>query len=149
MIHLLRSDSANPDFQELVALLDADLKVRDGDDHAFYSQYNKTDAIKHVVIAYEDEKPAGCGAIKHYEADVMEVKRMYTTEDSRGKGIASAILKELETWAAQLGYTKCILETGVKQPEAIALYKKSNYSIIPNYGQYHGIEDSVCFEKQL
>jgi GNAT superfamily N-acetyltransferase len=149
MRHLLRTDSANTDFQQLVALLDADLRVRDGEDHAFYAQYNKSDAIKHVVVAYADEQPVGCGAIKYYEDGTMEVKRMYTSEGSRGKGIASVILTELETWAAQLGYSKCILETGLQQPEAIALYKKCNYSIIPNYGQYAGVENSVCFEKQL
>lgn len=149
MIHLLRTDSSNPDFQKLVTLLDADLKIRDGEDHAFYSQYNKIQAIKHVVVAYQDDEPVGCGAVKEYEPGTMEVKRMYVSEDKRGSGIASAVLKELEIWAAKLGYSKCILETGINQPEAIALYKKNNYSIIPNYGQYTGIENSICFEKIL
>ncbi|RWX02411.1 GNAT family N-acetyltransferase [Flavobacterium cerinum] len=149
MIHLLRTDSTNTDFQKLVALLDTDLRIRDGEDHAFYSQYNKIQAIKHVVVAYQNDEPVGCGAIKEYEQGTMEVKRMYVSEDKRGSGIASAILKELEIWTAQLGYNKCILETGIRQPEAIALYKKNNYSIIINYGQYTGIENSVCFEKTL
>lgn len=149
MIHLLRTDSENYDFQKLVTLLDADLKIRDGEDHAFYSQYNKIQAIKHVVVAYQNDKPVGCGAIKEYEPGTMEVKRMYVIENKRGSGIASAVLKELEIWATKLGYSKCILETGIRQPEAIALYKKNNYKIIPNYGQYKGIEDSVCFEKIL
>jgi putative acetyltransferase len=149
MIHLQRTDSTNTDFQQLVTLLDAYLRECDGEEHSFYAQYNKTDTIKHVIVAYEDKKPVGCGAIKHYETGIMEIKRMYTTEDSRGKGIASSILKELERWAGQLEYIKCILETGVKQTEAIALYKKNNYRLIPNYGQYEGIKDSLCFEKQL
>lgn len=149
MIHLLRTDSKNPDFQKLVALLDADLKVRDGEDHAFYSQYNKIQAIKHVVVAYQNKVAVGCGAIKEYETGTMEVKRMYVSEDHRGLGIASIVLKELEQWAKETGNTKCILETGIKQPEAIALYKKNNYSITQNYGQYTGIENSVCFEKNL
>lgn len=149
MIHLLRTDSTNTDFQKLVTLLDTDLRTRDGEDHAFYSQYNKIQAIKHVVVAYQNDEPVGCGAIKEYESGTMEVKRMYVSEDKRGSGIASAVLKELETWTAQLGYNKCIMETGIRQPEAIALYKKNNYNIIPNYGQYAGIENSVCFEKIL
>lgn len=149
MIHLLRTDSSNPDFQKLVVLLDADLKIRDGEDHAFYSQYNKIHAIKHTVVAYQNDEPVGCGAIKEYEPGTMEVKRMYVSENKRGSGIASAVLKELEIWTQQMGYNKCILETGIRQPEAIALYKKNNYKIIPNYGQYKGIEDSVCFEKIL
>lgn len=149
MIHLLRTDSSNIDFQKLVVLLDADLKIRDGEDHAFYSQYNKIQAIKHVVVAYQNDEPVGCGAIKEYGPGTMEVKRMYVSENKRGSGIASAVLKELEIWTQQMGYNKCILETGIRQPEAIALYKKNNYKIIPNYGQYKGIEDSVCFEKIL
>lgn len=87
MIHLLRTDSSNPDFQKLVTLLDAELKVFDGDDHAFYSQYNKIEAIKHVVVAYHNKTPVGCGAIKEYEPGTTEVKRMYVSEDKRGLGL--------------------------------------------------------------
>lgn len=149
MIHTIRTDSTNPDFIQLVRLLDADLAERDGAEHGFYAQFNKIDKIKHVVVAYEAEQPVGCGAIKEYESGIMEVKRMYTLEGKRGKGIASVVLGQLETWASELGYQKCILETGWKQPEAIALYKKNGYTIIPNYGQYVGVENSVCFEKLL
>jgi putative acetyltransferase len=59
------------------------------------------------------------------------------------------VLKALEDWAKELGYHKCILETGKRQPDAIALYQKNGYSIMPNYGQYQGVTNSVCFEKQL
>lgn len=147
MIQLVRTDSKNKDFITLVASLDKDLAIRDGDDHAFYDQFNKIDAIKHVIVAYENNKPLGCGAIKQYDEQTMEVKRMFTSENSRGKGIATKILTELELWAKELSFKKCILETGVKQPEAIGLYKKKNYKIIQNYGQYATVEDSVCFEK--
>ena len=149
MIRLVRTDSGNQDFIELVKFLDADLAIRDGADHSFYAQFNKIDKIKHVVVAYENNKPIGCGAIKEYASDTMEVKRMYVKPESRGKGIAAQILTELEIWAAELSYTKCILETGHKQPEAIALYKKSGYVPIPNYGQYAGVENSVCFGKSV
>lgn len=149
MIKLLRTDSSHSDFVALVRELDQDLAVRDGDDHAFYAQFNQIDAIKHVVLAYLDGSPVGCGAIKAYSDDVAEVKRMFTNPNLRAKGIASSVLKELERWAAELGYSCCILETGVKQPEAIALYTKNNYHRIPNYGQYEHVADSVCFEKLL
>ena len=149
MTKVIRTDSDNQDFIELVKLLDAELAVRDGKDHSFYAQFNKIDKIKYAVVAYEDNKPAGCGAIKEYDKDTMEVKRMYTLPESRGKGIAIGILTELERWAFELHYSKCILETGKRQPEAIALYKKNNYKQIPNYGQYANIENSVCFEKQI
>lgn len=149
MYTLTRTDSSNPDFQKLVAELDKDLAIRDGDELAFFAQFNKIAAIKHVIVAYNGDTAAGCGAIKEYERGVAEVKRMYVPEGHRGNGIASLILTELEKWAAELGYTKCILETGIRQPEAIGLYKKNKYIIIPNYGQYADVESSVCFEKGL
>lgn len=149
MFTVKRTDSDNHDFIELVKHLDADLAERDGSEHSFYAQFNKIDKIKHVVVAYEEDRPVGCGAIKEYELGVMEVKRMYTLPTHRGKGIASRILTELEKWAAELKYKTCILETGKKQPEAIALYKKNRYYIIPNYGQYAEVENSVCFEKRI
>ncbi len=149
MLHLIQSDSSHPDFVTLVQFLDADLRIRDGEDHAFYAQYNKIDLIKHVIVAYLDEKPVGCGAIKAYDAHTMEVKRMYVYPELRGQGIAGQVLQGLEAWAATLGYKKCILETGQMQPEAIRLYQKNGYTVIPNYGQYVGIDNSVCFEKVL
>lgn len=144
-----RSTSDNNDFVVLVGELDADLRIRDGEDHAFFAQYNKIDMIKHVLVAYENGVAVGCGAIKEYEPGVMEVKRMYVKPEMRGRGIAGKVLLELEQWARELGYQKCILETGVKQPEAIRLYTKSNYNRIPNYGQYANVPESVCFEKLL
>ncbi len=147
---IFRTDSANNDFIELVKHLDADLKIRDGDDHPFYDQFNKIDAIKYTVVAYNDNKiPVGCGALKQFEPRVMEVKRMFVPLEQRGKGIAAEILKELENWALELGNTKCVLETGIMQPEAISLYKKCGYKFIDNYGQYAGVANSICFEKLL
>jgi putative acetyltransferase len=149
MITCIRTNSENPDFQKLVKELDADLSIRDGAEHGFYSQFNKIDAIKYAIVAYENNSPIGCGAIKEYDEDTMEVKRMYVPVNKRGKGIASIVLNELEKWSAELNYKKCLLETGKKQPEAIRLYTKNGYKIIPNYGQYKGIENSVCFEKEV
>jgi len=149
MYKLVRTNSDNLDFQKLVRELDKDLAIRDGEEHAFFAQYNKIDAIKFVVVAYENEVAVGCGAIKEYEPNIMEVKRMFVSPDQRGKGIASIVLIELEKWAAELNYKKCILETGIRQPEAISLYKKNNYLLIDNYGQYINVTSSVCFEKEL
>lgn len=149
MISLRRTNSDDPDFIQLVRLLDADLAERDGKDHSFYAQFNSISAIKHVVVAYDTSIPVSCGAIKEQSTDAMEVKRMFTQPGYRGKGIASLVLKELERWAAEMKYDKCLLETGKRQPEAIALYQKNGYQLIPNYGQYTGVENSVCFEKKL
>lgn len=149
MINITRTNSDDPDFIKLVKSLDADLAKRNGADHPFYAQFNKIDGIKYAVVAYENEEPVGCGAIKEYEPDTMEIKRMYVTPESRGKGIATKILSELENWAAELSFAKCILETGKKQPEAIRLYEKNGYKSIPNYGQYAEVENSLCFEKEM
>jgi GNAT superfamily N-acetyltransferase len=149
MIKIVRTNSDNRHFIELVKSLDADLAERDGNDHSFYNQFNKIDKIKYVIVAYENDKPIGCGAIKEYTSSSMEIKRMYTAPGSRGKGIASKVLSELEQWATELSYENCILETGKRQPEAIGLYEKNGYEPIPNYGPYAGIENSLCFEKKL
>ena len=125
MTNLVRTNSDNADFRELVALLDADLAIRDGDEHSFYAQFNKVDAIRHVVVAYVGETAVGCGAFKEYEKRTAEIKRMFVRENVRGRGIAGKILAELEVWAKEQGFSECILETGVKQPEAIRLYQKS------------------------
>jgi len=149
MIRIIRTNSGNRDFIDLVRLLDADLAIRDGEDHPFYAQFNTIDKIRYVALAYEDEHPLGCGAIKEYGAGTMEIKRMFVMPASRQKGIATMILSELEKWAKELLYAKCILETGKKQPEAIGLYERNGYTRIPNYGQYAKMEKSVCFEKVL
>ena len=149
MIQLKRTDSSDPDFTTLVRLLDADLARRDGDDHAFYAQFNKVSSIRHVLVCFENGIPVGCGAFKPFDENSVEIKRMYTSPKMRGKGIASQILAALEVWAAELNYRRCVLETGEKQPEAISLYRKSGYVVIPNYGQYAGIENSICFEKNI
>ncbi|MEQ8584333.1 MAG: GNAT family N-acetyltransferase [Marinoscillum sp.] len=149
MTTLFRTNAQHADFTELVSQLDADLAVRDGRDHAFYSQFNKLDLIKYAVVAYLDDQPCGCGAIKAFDPKTMEIKRMFVKPQHRGKRVAFQLLTELEQWAAELGYDRCVLETGYKQPEAISLYEKSGYQIIPNYGQYAGVANSVCFEKRL
>lgn len=144
-----RTNSENSDFQLLVKQLDKELAIRDGSDHAFYHQFNKIDAINHVVVAYQHHQAIGCGALKKYSTQIMEVKRMFVPLTFRGKGVAGMMLNELEKWAKELGFTICILETGINQPEAIRLYEKSGYNRIENYGQYMGLLTSVCFQKEL
>ena len=149
MITIQRTDSSSADFIYLVRFLDKELAERDGVEHGFYAKFNKIDKLQYVVVVNVDGKPVSCGAIKPLEEGIMEVKRMYTLPEFRGKGIASIVLHELESWAKELQMEKCVLETGLRQPEAIALYTKSGYVRIPNYGQYAGVENSVCFEKML
>lgn len=149
MITLNRTTAKNPDFAYLLTFLDANLAENDGDEHWFFAQFNKLDDIKHVVIAYQENKPIGCGAIKKYSTTQAEVKRVFVDEKARNKGVASQIMHELETWAKELGFASCILETGIKQLEAISFYPKIGYQKIPNYEPYVGVALSVCFSKIL
>jgi len=146
---LIRTDAKNSDFITLVKALDLGLRVTDGDLNDYYHQFNGLENIKHCCVVYIEDQAAGCGTIKAYDATTFEVKRMYVGPKFRGRGIASKILDELEKWAAELGADKCILETGLRQVEALGLYKKQGYKIIENYDQYAGLENSVCFGKEL
>lgn len=149
MLTLKRTNSDNTDFQQLVLMLNKDLEKRNGVVNDFFVQFNKIDEIKNVIIIYENHQAVGCGAMKKYDDNTMEIKRMYVPLENRGKGIATKVLQELEIWAKELGYKKCILETGNKMSEAISLYKKNSFKIISNYGQYVNITDSICFEKTI
>jgi len=147
MIHFIRTSSDDQNFIALVRLLDADLAIRDGAEHDFYAQFNKIDKIKHCIVGFINEQAVACGAIRAVDDESMEIKRMYVHPSARNKGLATLILQELEVWSAELGYKRCVLETGRKQPEAIALYEKNNYTRIANYGPYINIDNSLCFEK--
>lgn len=149
MIHLIRTDSTNLGFIKLVRMLDEELAIIDGDDHDFYDQYNGIREIKYAVVAFEDDLPVSCGAIKPIDEKTVEVKRMYTAKAVRGKGVASKVLAELEAWASELTFTQIILETGKRQKDAVRLYEKNGYSVIANYPPYVGVENSVCFKKVL
>lgn len=146
---LYRTDGLDPDFKKLVSFLDQELAEIDGDEHSFYQQFNHIDDTGHIVLIKENNLAIGCGAIKDLDGETMEVKRMFVLKELRGRGVAGSVLAELEKWALELGYKSCRLETGKRQPEAIALYKRQGYQRIPNYGQYAGIENSICFEKKL
>ncbi|MBK7704682.1 MAG: GNAT family N-acetyltransferase [Acidobacteria bacterium] len=149
MSGLIRTNSGNSDFRELVAMLDAELAIRDGAEHSFYAQFNKIDSIANVVVAYDGDRAIGCGAFKPFEGAIVEIKRMYVRPEYRGRAVAVKVLDELEKWAREEGAVEAVLETGFKQPEAIRLYEKSGYDRIPNYGQYADVENSICMRKSF
>ncbi|MEQ1903057.1 MAG: GNAT family N-acetyltransferase [Pirellulaceae bacterium] len=149
MKSIVRTDSSNPDFRGLVALLDQYLGELDGPEHSFYAQYNKLDAIQHVVVGYADGVPAACGAFKFWEEGTVEIKRMFTHPDFRRQGWAEVVLGELERWASAEGFPRAVLETGHRQQEAVRLYERLGYGRIPNYGQYAGVANSICMAKAL
>jgi putative acetyltransferase len=146
---LVRTTSDDPTFRSLVTRLDQDLAARNGESNDFFAQFNKVDHIRHVVVLMYGDQPIGCGAFKPVDPDTVELKRMYTAPERRQQGVGSMVLNELERWAGELGYARCVLETGKKMTEAVALYSKHGFTSIPNYGPYAGVEDSVCFAKRL
>ena len=131
MIILKRTTSNDKDFSGLTADLDKDLRGRYGSAQEEFDQYNIIVNLDTVVIAYNDHKAVGCGCFKVIEDDTVEVKRMFVATEHRGKGIGAAILKELENRAGEIGFQSIVLETGTLQPEAVQLYKKQGYQIIP------------------
>jgi GNAT superfamily N-acetyltransferase len=147
-IILKLADSSNEDFKSLVVQLDKGLYDRYQSGQAQYEKYNRLESINTVVVAYDKEEPVGCGAYKVYDKQTVEMKRMFVAESHRGRGISKMILKELEAKAREAGFTKSVLETGIKQHEAMGLYNKAGYTLTENYGQYKGMPLSICFEKK-
>jgi putative acetyltransferase len=145
---LLKTNSNHPDFQKLTRLFDDYLVEIDGDEKDFFAQYNQI-YIDNVIVCYEDDIAVGCGAFKEYEPTVAEIKRMFVLPERRGKGIASTVLNALEIWAKENGFQHAILETSNQLTNAISLYQKSGFEVIPNYGQYIDVESSVCMKKIL
>jgi putative acetyltransferase len=101
------------------------------------------------VIAWYDDKPAGCGALREMLPGIAEVKRMYVASPMRRYGIGRKVLQKLEALARTFDYHTLCLETGTRQPEAIALYESAGFVRIACYGQYADNPYSICFEKRI
>ena len=149
MTKFVRTTSENADFRKLINALDEDLYLRNGEAQLQYRQYNQVDLIDHVVVVYFEEKPVGCGCFKKFDDTTVELKRMFVLAEMRGKQLAAQMLQELEKWAVEEGNTAAVLETGYRQVEAIRLYTVAGYSLMENYGQYIGMEDSICYRKEF
>ncbi len=150
-MQIVYTTSSDPHFIKLCAALDEDLNHTIGSQKQAdqYSQYNTLESIKEVVLALEDGEPIGCGAFKHYEKGIAEIKRVFVRPDHRGKGISKQIINALEEKARMQGYQKLILETGKRLVVATKLYKQMGFVIIDNYGPYKNLKESICMEKQL
>ncbi len=149
MTKFIRTTSENTDFRNLINALDEDLYLRNGEAQLQYRQYNQVDLIDHVVVIYFEGKPFGCGCFKKFDDTTVEMKRMFVLAEMRGKQLAAQMLQELEKWAVEEGNTAAVLETGYRQVEAIRLYTVAGYSLMENYGQYIGMEDSICYRKEF
>lgn len=146
---IIKTDSKNTDFLELIKLLDEGLVERYGELQKQYDKHNKVDFIKDVIILYKDGQPAACGAYKEFDSCSAEIKRIFVKPEYRNNGLAMLIVNGLEELVRSHNYKYAILETGIKQHEAINLYKKMGYAMTENYGPYIGNSNSVCMKKVL
>jgi putative acetyltransferase len=149
MISVVREARDSHSLGELVRLLDVYLDDVYGVVQAEYRPFNSLSSIDGAVVAYAHGLAVGCGCYKRFDDDTAEIKRMFVRSECRGSGAAALVLEEVEKWAVEAGYTRAVLETGIKQPAAIRFYAKSGYAPIENYGQYIGMDHSVCMAKQL
>ena len=145
------TDGCSKDFIELCHGLDAFLNELVGgeENRSEYIQYNKLDDIHDVVIAYDNDIPAGCASFKKYDDENAEVKRVFVKKEYRGQGISNELMKMLEERAREKGFKYLILESGEPLVAAMVLYRKIGYKVIPNYGQYINMKESVCMKKKL
>lgn len=149
MLQLKRTNSDNTHFQALIIDLDKELWQRYPDVQEEYDVLDKVKGINTVVVAYLAGEPVGCACFRPFDDTTVEVKRMFVHEAQRGQGIARKILNELELWGKELGYARAVLETGIRQPEAIALYQRSGFNFMEKYAPYEDMENSVCMQKPL
>ncbi len=147
----IRTDGRNQDFIENCRLLDMDLDRRVGKKikRDQYRKYNQLDEIQEAIVVYEDHKAIGGGAIRRYDDENIELKRVFVQTEYQGQGVGSRLVSLLIEWAAELGCKRMILETGELLAESCAVYKKLGFEIIPNYGPYVNMPESLCMAKEL
>jgi putative acetyltransferase len=144
-----RTSTNDPGFIQLVAALDYELWNELFEDQSTYDQYNKVPNITTAIIVYDDLKPVACGCYKECDNKTVEIKRMFVDKAYRGKSLSKLVLNGLEKWAIENGFEYSILETSIHFNVAQSLYFKAGYTIISNYDQYAGLEESVCMKKRL
>lgn len=148
MITIRRTDSSDADFIALVTHLDEYLRGIFGTEQAVFDRYNKV-GNSQVVVANMDGAPVGCGCLRKYNAEKVELKRMFVPAIHRGKGIAGKVLDELENWAAEMNYKSIILETGAPMQMANKFYVKIGYVVTEKFAPYENSERSVCMIKKI
>ncbi len=146
-----RTDGSDRDFIENCVLLDMDLDRRVGKaiKRDKYKKFNQLDEIRHAIVVYKGDTPVGGGAIRRYDDENIELKRVFVHTEYQGQGIGTRLVSLLTEWAAELGYKRIILETGELLAESLAVYKKSGFKVIPNYGPYADMPESLCMAKDL
>ncbi len=145
------TDGTDPRFVEICNELDDYLNLLAGgeENRKQYVQYNTLEHVHDVVLIVENGVAAACGGFRDYLPGMAEMKRVFTRPQYRRRGYAKTVIAHLEQRAKAKGYGKVVLETGAHMQSAIAMYQSQGYRIIPNYGQYVGMSESVCLEKQM
>jgi len=138
--------------QRLIKALNAELESIYPEDGANFFRLDPEEVAEGrgaFLVAYLDDKPIGCGAVRLNEPGLAEIKRMYVDPAVRGRRVGRRIVDALEAQARLLGANRIVLETGPRQPDAIAMYAHAGFSEIPLYGEYIGSQFSVCMAKDL
>lgn len=150
-LQFVKTDGTDPDFIRLCACLDSNLEELVGAqiDRSKYTIYNQLDKIYDVIVIYRDGEAIAGGAYRVYDEDTVEIKRVYLDQSFRGQGIGKELLRRLEADARIKGFRYAILETGELLEAATGLYKKTGYKVIPNYGSYTDMPESLCMKKKL
>lgn len=151
-----------PDAAALIGALNAELSARYPEPGATHFRLDPEEVAAGAgvfLVARRGGRPVGCGALRRIREDALirelgprvgELKRMYVAPDARGQGIGRALLGRLEEEARALGLTRLVLETGTRQTEALALYRRAGFTEIPAYGEYAASSGtSVCLAKAL
>jgi putative acetyltransferase len=151
-IQVRREDITSATATALILALNAETSARYPEEGACHFQLDPNEVAEGTgafMVAFSRGQPIGCGAVRKLDADTAEFKRMYVTPEARGRKVGRAIVMALEAESRRLGVTRIVLETGVRQPEALALYAATGFERIPAFGDYVGCPLSICMAKKL
>lgn len=135
--------------RQLIEALCSEMSERYGRPPSPFSSSEAAKTKEVFLVARSAGRPVGCGALRRFEDETAEIKRMYVAPEGRRGGIGRKIIAELERHAVQFGYKRIVLETGIRQPEAQRMYESCAYKRIPAFGNYMGNPTSVCYEKMM
>ncbi len=147
----VKTNGENEDFIQMCEKLDETLEKLVGAkiERSKYAQFNTTESISDAIVIYDNDTPVGSGAFRGYDNDTMELKRIYVDASYRGLGLSKELVRRLEADARIQGYRHAILETGELLEASVHLYQKLGYKVIPNYGPYEQMSESLCMHKKL
>ena len=152
VVDVRRQELSAPVVQQLIGALNAELEARYPEEGANFFRLDPEEVGEGrgaFLVAYFSDNPVGCGAIRLNEPGLAEIKRMYVDPTVRGRRVGRQIVDALEAYARKLGAKRIVLETGPRQPDAIAMYEHAGFVEIPLYGEYIGSQFSVCMAKDL